>query len=50
MSRVAFADKEWRFGESEEYLRQLGALDETSPWIGKQVMIPNYLQAFWVRG
>jgi len=31
------------FGESEAYLRQLGAL-ETSGW-GKQVLIANYLQA-----
>jgi hypothetical protein len=38
-------DKDWRFGESEEYLRQLGVLDESSPWRGKQVIIPNYLQA-----
>lgn len=38
-------DKEWRFGESEEYLRALGALDETSSWRGKQVIIPNYIQA-----
>jgi len=38
-------DGEWRFGESEEYLRELGALDETSAWRGKQVMIPNYMQA-----
>jgi len=37
-------DEDWRFGESEEYLRELGALDETS-WRGKQVIIPNYLQA-----
>jgi len=37
-------DAEWRFGESEEYLRELGALDETS-WRGKQVIIPNYIQA-----
>merc|ERR1719408_338365 len=36
---------EWRFGESEAYLRQLGALDESSRWHGKQVIIPNYLQA-----
>jgi len=36
---------EWRFGESESYLRELGALDETSSWYGKQVIIPNYLQA-----
>jgi len=38
-------DSEWRFGESESYLRQLGALDESSRWHGKRVIIPNYLQA-----
>jgi len=38
-------DTEWRFGESEANLRELGALDETSIWKGKQVIIPNYLQA-----
>lgn len=38
-------DQDWRFGESENYLRQLGVLDESSPWRGKQVIIPNYLQA-----
>merc|ERR1719407_1026 len=37
-------DGEWRFGESEAYLRELGALDETSSWRGPQVIIPNYLQ------
>jgi len=36
-------DSEWRFGESETYLRELGALDETSAR-EKQVMIPNYIQ------
>merc|ERR1719428_30014 len=36
---------DWRFGESEAYLRELGALDETSSWMGPQVIIPNYLQA-----
>eukprot|EP00450_Noctiluca_scintillans_P015019 CAMPEP_0194511226 /NCGR_PEP_ID=MMETSP0253-20130528/42831_1 /TAXON_ID=2966 /ORGANISM="Noctiluca scintillans" /LENGTH=450 /DNA_ID=CAMNT_0039354541 /DNA_START=272 /DNA_END=1624 /DNA_ORIENTATION=- len=36
---------DWRLGESETHLRDLGALDETSPWRGKQVLIPNYLQA-----
>lgn len=35
---------EWRFGESEAYLRELGALDESSPWRGKQVIISNYMQ------
>jgi len=39
------SDGEWRFGESEAYLRELGALDESSSWEGKQVIIPNYLQA-----
>jgi hypothetical protein len=38
-------DADWRFAESEAYLRDLGALDETSPWRGKQVIIPNYIQA-----
>merc|ERR1719235_917042 len=38
-------DSEWRFGESESYLREMGVLDETSMWRGKQVIIPNYLQA-----
>jgi hypothetical protein len=38
-------DADWRFGESESYLRELGALDETSRWMGKQVIIPNYMQA-----
>lgn len=38
-------DKDWRFGESESYLRELGVLDESSPWKGKQIIIPNYLQA-----
>jgi len=40
----ANADGEWRFGESEAYLRELGALDESLPSKGKQVIIPNYLQ------
>jgi len=40
----ANSDGEWRFGESEEYLRELGALDESSPWLGKQVIVPNYIQ------
>jgi hypothetical protein len=36
---------DWRFAESESYLRDLGALDESSSWLGSQVIIPNYLQA-----
>lgn len=39
----ANADGEWRFGESEQYLRELGALDESSSWRGPQVIISNYL-------
>merc|ERR1719310_2767558 len=32
------------FVESEAYLRQLGALDDSSPSLGPQVIIPNYMQ------
>merc|ERR1719387_1486764 len=41
----ANSDGEWRFGESEAYMRDLGVLDESSPWRGPEVIIPNYLQA-----
>jgi hypothetical protein len=34
---------EWRFSESEAYLRELGALDESSKVQGPQVILPNYL-------
>jgi hypothetical protein len=34
---------EWRFSESTAYLRDLGALDESSRTDGPQVIIPNYL-------
>jgi hypothetical protein len=37
-------DSEWRFSESEAYLRELGALDETSTWHRKEVIISNYIQ------
>lgn len=37
-------ETDWRFGESESYLRELGALDETG-WRGKQVIVSNYMQA-----
>jgi len=37
-------EDDWRFGESEAYLQELGALDETSLWYGKEVIIPNYMQ------
>eukprot|EP00928_Gymnodinium_smaydae_P007433 TRINITY_DN1266_c0_g6_i1.p1 TRINITY_DN1266_c0_g6~~TRINITY_DN1266_c0_g6_i1.p1 ORF type:complete len:573 (+),score=110.44 TRINITY_DN1266_c0_g6_i1:63-1781(+) len=40
---AAKAAGEWRFAESESYLRELGALDET-PGRPKQVIIANYLQ------
>lgn len=33
------------FAESEAYLRQIGALDETSHWRGNQLIIPNYIAA-----
>jgi len=39
----ANVDGEWRFGESEAYLRELGALDESNAQKGKQVIIPNYM-------
>jgi len=36
---------DWRFGESEAYLREMGALDESSSFAGPQVIIPNYVQS-----
>jgi len=42
---AAALNGEWRFSESKEYLRQLGALDETSSWHGPRVLITNYVQA-----
>jgi len=41
----AALDGDWRLSESKEYLRALGALDESSNWHGPRVIIPNYLQA-----
>merc|ERR1719428_933890 len=38
-------DGKWQFMEPSEYLRQLGALDESSPSLGPQVLIPNYITA-----
>jgi hypothetical protein len=38
-------DGAWQFLEPSEQLRQGGALDESSSWIGPQVMIPNYINA-----
>jgi hypothetical protein len=34
---------EWEFGESVDYLRSLGALDESDSLFGPQVIIPNYV-------
>jgi len=36
-------DGAWQFTEPTEYLRQLGVLDESSPSLGPQVLIPNYI-------
>jgi len=36
-------DGAWQFLESTDYLRQLGALDESSKALGPQVILPNYL-------
>merc|ERR1719281_1541678 len=33
----------WQFTEQSEYLRQLGALDESSSSVGPQVLISNYI-------
>eukprot|EP00746_Dinoflagellata_sp_MGD_P158524 gnl/MRDRNA2_/MRDRNA2_86492_c0_seq25.p1 gnl/MRDRNA2_/MRDRNA2_86492_c0~~gnl/MRDRNA2_/MRDRNA2_86492_c0_seq25.p1 ORF type:complete len:578 (+),score=114.41 gnl/MRDRNA2_/MRDRNA2_86492_c0_seq25:83-1735(+) len=38
-------DGAWQFLEPSEQLRQGGALDESSTWLGPQVMIPNYINA-----
>jgi hypothetical protein len=37
-------DGRWQFREASEYLRQLGALDESSNELGPQVIISNYIQ------
>lgn len=42
---AAAMNGEWRFSESKEYLKQLGALDDSSSWSGPQVIITNYMQA-----
>jgi hypothetical protein len=39
----ASKDGAWQFLEPSEYLRQLGALDESSSYLGPQVIIPNYI-------
>jgi hypothetical protein len=38
-------DGAWQFLEPSEQLRQAGALDESSTWLGPQVMIPNYINS-----
>lgn len=38
------SDMFW-FGESKDWLRRLGALDESSFYTGPQVLIPNYIAA-----
>lgn len=37
-------DGHWQFREASDYLRQLGALDESASELGPQVIIPNYIQ------
>merc|ERR1719443_1660940 len=39
----ALQDGNWHFQESREYLRKLGALDESSEELGPQLMIANYI-------
>lgn len=39
----ALPDEKWSFHESPEYLRELGALDESSKSLGPQVIISNYV-------
>merc|ERR1719463_858216 len=38
-------DGAWQFLEPSEQLRGAGALDESSTWLGPQVMIPNYINS-----
>uniref|UniRef100_A0A7S1AWR0 Uncharacterized protein n=1 Tax=Noctiluca scintillans TaxID=2966 RepID=A0A7S1AWR0_NOCSC len=39
----AYLNGNWRFSESTDYLRQVGALDESSSWHGPRVIITNYI-------
>jgi len=41
---AAVNDEKWQFSESADYLRQLGALDESDP-ANLRVMIPNYINS-----
>jgi len=43
--KVFYSRSAMGFAESEDYLRQLGALDETSLRHGTEVIIPNYMSA-----
>jgi hypothetical protein len=38
-------DGAWQFLEPSEQLRQAGSLDESSTWLGPQVMIANYINS-----
>jgi len=38
-------EDQWQFSESAQYLRALGALDESDNELGAQVIIPNYVYA-----
>merc|ERR1719213_1233751 len=40
-----FKDDVWQFTEPSQLLRQSGVLDESSTWLGPQVIIPNYINA-----
>lgn len=36
-------DGQWQFLEPSSYLRQIGSLDESSAYLGPQLIIPNYI-------
>jgi hypothetical protein len=36
-------DGQWQFLEPSEYLRQIGTIDESSAYLGPQLIIPNYI-------
>lgn len=46
LSKFYWSDHpQYEFAESKDWLRRMGVLDETSNWIGPQVIIPNYIAA-----
>merc|ERR1719298_306407 len=46
LSKFYWSDHpQYDFAESKDWLRRMGVLDETSNWIGPQVIIPNYIAA-----